>query len=60
MQLAAPFTTWLSNTSQSNPYGTQFTLTAPFTLSTQSTSVVSVTVTLTNTKGASNPVTLSQ
>lgn len=58
--LAAPFTTWWSNTAQSNPFGTQFTLTAPFTLSTQSTSVVSVTVTLTNTKGASNPVSLSQ
>ena len=58
--LAAPFTTWWSNTAQSNPFGTQFTLTVPFTLSTQSTSVVSVTVTLTNTKGASNPVSLSQ
>lgn len=58
--LAAPFTTWWSNTAQSNPFGTQFTLTAPFTLSTQSTSVVSVTVTLTNTKGNSNPVSLSQ
>ncbi len=54
--LAAPFTTWWNNTAQSNPYGTQFTLTVPFTLSTQSTSIVSVTVTLTNSKGASNPV----
>ena len=60
VSLAAPFLAWWSNTAQSNPYGTQFTLTAPFTLSTQSTSVVSVTVTLTNTKGASNAVTLSQ
>ena len=58
--LATPFSTWWSNTTQSNPYGTQFTLTAPFSLSTQSTSVVSVTVTLTNSKGASNPVTLAQ
>lgn len=58
--LATPFTTWWSNTTQSNPFGTQFTLTAPFSLSTQSTSVVSVTVTLTNSKGASNPVTLAQ
>jgi large repetitive protein len=60
VQLAAPFTTWWSNTAQSNPYGTQFTLTAPFSLSTQSTAVVSVTVTLTNSKGASNPVSLGQ
>jgi hypothetical protein len=58
--LATAFSTWWSNTAQSNPYGTQFTLTAPFSLSTQSTSVVSVTVTLTNSKGASNPVTLAQ
>jgi hypothetical protein len=55
--LATPFSTWWSNTAQSNPYGTQFTLTVPFSLSTQSTAVVSVTVTLTNSKGASNPVT---
>ena len=58
--LTTPFSTWWTNTTQSNPYGTQFTLTAPFTLSTQSTAVVSVTVTLTNSKGASNPVTLAQ
>lgn len=58
--LATAFSTWWSNTAQSNPFGTQFTLTAPFTLSTQSTAVVSVTVTLTNSKGASNPVSLSQ
>jgi len=58
--LTTPFTTWWTNTTQSNPYGTQFTLTAPFTLSTQSTAVVSVTVTLTNSKGASNAVTLAQ
>jgi hypothetical protein len=58
--LAAPFTTWYSNTAASNPFGTQFTLTAPFSLSTQSTSIVSVTVTLTNSKGASNPVSPTQ
>jgi len=58
--LATSFSTWWTNTAQSNPYGTQFTLTAPFSLSTQSTAVVSVTVTLTNSKGASNPVTLAQ
>jgi hypothetical protein len=57
--LSSPFSTWWTNTTQSNPYGTQFTLTAPFSLNTQSTSVVSVTVTLTNSKGASNAVTLS-
>ncbi len=28
--LATPFSTWWGNTAQSNPYGTQFTLTAPF------------------------------
>lgn len=58
--LASAFSTWYSNTAQSNPFGTQFTLTAPFSLSTQSTAVVSVTVTLTNSKGSSNAVTLSQ
>lgn len=59
------FTTWWSNTAQSNPYGTEFTLTVPFTLATATQSVssvvaVSVTVTLQNSVGASNPVTLSQ
>jgi large repetitive protein len=59
-----PFATWYANTAQSNPYGTQFTLTVPFTLATatqsvSSVTVVSVTVTLQNSKGASNPVTLS-
>jgi hypothetical protein len=58
--LATAFSIWWSNTAQSNPFGTQFTLTMPFSLSTQSTAVVSVTVTLTNSKGASNAVTLSQ
>lgn len=60
VQLASAFSTWWSNTAQSNPFGTQFTLTVPFSLSTQSTSVVSVTVTLTNSKGTSNAVSLSQ
>jgi len=58
--LATSFSAWWTNTTQSNPYGTQYTLTAPFSLSTQSTAVVSVTVTLTNSKGTSNPVTLAQ
>jgi hypothetical protein len=60
VQLAAAFSTWWSNTAQSNPYGTEFTLTVPFSLSTQSTAVVSVTVTLTNSQGASTSVTLAQ
>lgn len=59
------FNTWWANTATSNPFGTQFTLTVPFTLATATQSVtnvvvVSVTVTLLNSKGASNPVTLSQ
>jgi hypothetical protein len=63
--LQSAFTTWYANTGQSNPFGTQFTLTVPFTLATATQSVtsvvvVSVTVTLQNSKGASNPVTLSQ
>jgi hypothetical protein len=58
------FTTWWANTAQSNPFGTEFTLTIPFTLATAtqsvtSVAVVSVTVTLQNSKGASNSVTLS-
>jgi hypothetical protein len=64
--LNAQFAAWWANTEQSNPYGTEFTLTVPFTFTTPSGSsvpsvvAVSVTVTLANTKGASNPVTLSQ
>lgn len=63
--LQSAFTTWYANTGQSNPFGTQFTLTVPFTLATATQSVtsvvvVSVTVTLQNSKGASNSVTLSQ
>jgi large repetitive protein len=64
--LNGAFATWYGNTAQSNQYGTQFTLTVPFTLTTASGSAVSsvvavsVTVTLSNSKGASNPVTLSQ
>jgi hypothetical protein len=59
-----PFATWYANTAVANAYGTQFTLTIPFTLATatqsvSSVAVVSVTVTLQNSKGASNPVTLS-
>ena len=58
--LQSAFSTWFANNAQSNPYGTEFTLTAPFSLDTQSTVLVSVTVTLTNSKGTSNSITLSQ
>jgi hypothetical protein len=58
--LTSAFTTWWGNTAQSNPYGTQFTLTVPFTTSTQSVSVVSVTVNLTNSKGTSSSVSPAQ
>ncbi|MGA3187907.1 MAG: Ig domain-containing protein [Bryobacteraceae bacterium] len=64
--LNTTFATWYADTAQSNPYGTQFTLTVPFTqtlasgASVSALVVVSVTVTLANSKGASNPVTLSQ
>jgi hypothetical protein len=59
------FATWYANTAVANPFGTEFTLTIPFTLATatqsvSSVAVVSVTVTLQNSKGASNPQTLSQ
>ena len=59
------FNTWWSTPATSNQYGTEFTLTVPFTLATATQSVtgvavVSVTVTLQNSKGASNSVTLSQ
>jgi hypothetical protein len=60
-----PFSTWWSTPATANQYGTEFTLTVPFTLATATQSVtgvavVSVTVTLNNSKGASNSVTLSQ
>jgi hypothetical protein len=64
--LNGAFTTWWADAAQSNPYGTQFTLTVPFTqtnaagASVPQLVIVSVTVTLSNSKGASNPVSLSQ
>lgn len=58
--LSSAFSTWWNNTAQSNPYGTQFTLTVPFTTSTESVSVVSVSVSLTNSKGTSSSVSPSQ
>jgi hypothetical protein len=60
------FEMWWADTAQSNPYGTAFTLTVPFTFtfangsSVSQVVAVSVTVTMSNSKGASNPVTLSQ
>jgi hypothetical protein len=54
--LGPAFMTWYSNTA-SNAFGSQFQLTVPFTTQNgPSLDVVAVTVTLTNSKGASNPV----
>jgi hypothetical protein len=54
IQLGTAFTSWYSNTA-SNAFGSQFTLTIPFTYQANSIPIVAVTVTLTNSKGASNP-----
>jgi hypothetical protein len=56
VSLAAPFTTWYQS-SASNQYGSQFTMTVPFTVQGNPAEIVAVTVTLTNSKGASNPAT---
>jgi hypothetical protein len=54
--LSPAFMTWYSN-SASNAFGSQFQLTVPFTTQNgPSLDVVAVTVALTNSKGASNPV----
>lgn len=56
VQLGPAFSTWYQNTA-SYATGSQFTLTVPFTVTNGNAgSVISVTVTLTNSKGASNPV----
>ena len=52
VQLGSPFSAWYSS-SASNPFGGQFLLTAPFSVSGNAADVISVSVTLTNTKGAS-------
>jgi hypothetical protein len=52
VQLSSPFSTWYNN-SASNQYGSQFTLTIPFTVSGNPSDVVSVNAMLTNTKGES-------
>ena len=56
VDLTGPFTTWYQSTS-SDAFGTTFLYTQPFTLSSDATSVGGVTVTLTNSQGASQPVT---
>jgi Putative Ig domain len=54
VQLGSPFTAWYTNTA-SNVFGSEFTLTIPFTYQANAIPVVSVTVTLTNSKNPSNP-----
>ena len=54
VQLGSAFTAWYSNTA-SNVFGSQFTITIPFTYQANSIPFTAVTVTLTNSKGASNP-----
>jgi len=54
VDLGSAFTAWYSNTA-SNVFGSEFTLTIPFNYQSSAIPVVSVTVTLTNSKGASNP-----
>ncbi len=56
VQLGPAYTTWYQSAA-SDAFGSQFKLTVPFTVSASSSSVVAATVTLTNTKGASAPVT---
>lgn len=53
VQLGSAFTTWYSS-SASNPYGSQFTLTVPFTVPGNAADVVKVNATLTNSQGTSN------
>jgi FG-GAP-like repeat len=54
VDLTGPFTTWYQSSS-SDSFGTTFLYTQPFTLTSDATSVGSVTVTLTNSQGASQP-----
>lgn len=53
VQLSSAFSAWYGS-SASNPYGSQFTLTVPFTVSGNATDVTKVNVTLTNSQGTSN------
>jgi hypothetical protein len=54
VDLTAPFTTWYQSENSDN-FGTTFLYTQPFTLSSDATDVGSVSVTLTNSQGASQP-----
>jgi hypothetical protein len=53
--LTNAFTTWYQSTA-SNATGSEFTLTVPFTTQGSGLNIVAVTVTLTDSKGSSNPV----
>jgi hypothetical protein len=53
VQLGSAFAAWYSNTA-SNVFGSQFTMTIPFTYQANAIPITAVTVTLTNSKGASN------
>jgi hypothetical protein len=57
--LSSAFATWYQN-SASNAFGSEFTLTVPFNVQGNPVDVVAVTVSLTNSKGVSNPVTPAQ
>jgi hypothetical protein len=58
--LSSAFTTWYSSAA-STQYGSEFTLTVPFAVANgAAANLVSATVTLTNSKGASNPVSPTQ
>ncbi|MGB0124879.1 MAG: FG-GAP-like repeat-containing protein [Silvibacterium sp.] len=56
VQLGTPFSSWYQS-ADSDQFGTTFLYTQPFTLNSDATSVGSVTVTLTNSQGASQPAT---
>jgi hypothetical protein len=56
VQLGQPFTTWFQS-AQSAQFGGQFVMTMPFNVSGDTAAVTSVTVTLTNAQGTSQPVT---
>jgi hypothetical protein len=56
VQLASAFQTWYGS-STSDQYGTNFTYTQPFTLDGDASDVASVTITLVNSSGASEPAT---
>ncbi len=60
VSLSSAFTTWYQN-SASNAFGSQFSMTLPFAVANgAAANLVSVTVTLTNSKGNSNPVSPTQ